>query len=236
MLFTSERSHAIVNHIMRKDIPITIVRSPRRSIALQIQPDGSVLVRAPRFILNFQINRFIEEHADWIEKHVGVLEKSGKKKRQFIEGEEFLYMGKTHILTLGPSRTIETKDERLYFPKFLAFRMQKELTEWYQKQAQDIISERVAFHAKSMGVSYSTIYFSDTKSKWGSCSHDDKLQFNWRLIMAPYIVINYVVVHELSHIREKNHSRAFWKIVEMHNPSYRQQIKWLKTNGHSLHL
>ncbi len=73
-----------------------------------------------------------------------------------------------------------------------------------------------------------------TKSQWGSCTHDNKLQFSWRLIMTPITVLNYVVIHELAHTTQKNHSRAFWDVVRRHCPSYNRQRKWLKEHGNSL--
>jgi predicted metal-dependent hydrolase len=124
--------------------------------------------------------------------------------------------------------------DMILFPKAAVFRVQKELTAWYIRQAREIISQQVEFYAKRMNASYTDLTFSDTKSQWGRCTHENKLQFSWRLVMAPLLVINYVVVHELVHTIEKNHSRSFWSKVRFHNPSYRQQIKWLAANGHAL--
>jgi len=129
---------------------------------------------------------------------------------------------------------IDPPTDGLNFPNFLIFRAKKELDSWYIKQAKEIITKRVEHYSKIMQTSYKNISFSDTKSKWGSCGPDNALQFNWRLIMAPPLVTDYVIVHELAHTIEKNHSRDFWKKVELYKPAYRQYRKWLETNSHRL--
>jgi len=137
-------------------------------------------------------------------------------------------------LKLGPYTEIAVSNDELLFPIALQFRAQKELRAWYIKQGRELITKQLEKYALEMGASYTDLTFSDTKSKWGSCSHDNRLQFSWRLIMAPVLVMNYVIIHELAHTTEKNHSRDFWKIVEKYTPSYRQSRKWLRDHGHTL--
>jgi len=183
----------------------------------------------------FFIRRFIENHEQRIEKHKKMIAKyKTVAKKQFVHGDSFLYLGVTHKLNIGQYKTLSIKDGMILFPDFLKFRIKKELITWYQRQAKNIIKSLVDEYAHRMGVSYSEIYFSVTTSKWGSCSHDNRLQFNWHLIMTPLMVIRYVVIHELTHTVIKNHSRAFWSKVEQYNPSYRQQRKWLHDHGHTV--
>lgn len=152
------------------------------------------------------------------------------------EGDKYFYLGRKFFLTMGNYPVIRIHGEQLEFPQFLAFRGQKELTTWYIKQARDIITRRTNWYAGQMRTSFYDITFSDTRSQWGSCSKDNRLQFCWRLILAPLLVINYVVVHELAHTLEKNHSSFFWRKVRNVNPSYRQEQKWLQQFGHTLLL
>ena len=212
-----------------------IIKSFRRSISIHIEEDGSAIVRAPKFMPDIFIEKFVGDHKPWIEKHSKLMQlRPKKRKRMFADGETFLFLGAEYTLKVGAYKTIETSGSHLLFPKHLEFRIQKELAAWYQHKAMEVIKRQVEEHEKIMGVTHSEIYFSDTRSKWGSCSHDDRLQFNWRLVMAPLLVLRYVVIHELVHTMEKNHSRAFWDKVAQYNPSYRQQVKWLKTHGHTL--
>ena len=210
----------------------TIVRSARLTVSIHILQNGSIEVRAPRLMPDFLIRRFFFQHQKWIEKKL----KQQKKfpvltKKQHVNGEIYMFLGNQYQLSIGAYSSIHIGKTELFFPKVLEFRIQKELKMWYQQEAKRIITQRVKENAKQMNVAYLEVYFSDTKSKWGSCSHDNKLQFNWRLVMAPLIVLNYVVVHELAHIQEKNHSDRFWRLVERYTPSYKQHRLWLKRNG-----
>ena len=100
-----------------------------------------------------------------------------------------------------------------------------------QNKACVVIPRRVAYYAEKLGVSYGKITLRQQKTRWGSCSSEKNLNFNWLLILAPSEVLDYVVVHELCHRREMNHSQAFWKEVEKILPDYRERQKWLKDNG-----
>lgn len=213
-----------------------LVRSNRRSISIQITPDGQVVVKAPYLMPRFIINRFVAEKSDWINKHLEKMKKITIKRHtgEIRDGDEFMYLGNNYKLKIGNYSEIKVAGA-LCFPQFLAFRIKKELTSWYMERAKTIITERVNYFSEELNVDYKYITYSDTVSKWGSCSHDNRLQFNWRLIMAPVLVLDYVVVHELTHIKEKNHGRNFWKEVEKYKPAYKQYIRWLKEHSHVLH-
>lgn len=213
----------------------TIERSKRRSITLTIKPDKTILVKAPYLVPKPIIDAFVRKHEEWIDKRLQKLaDIPHHSSGNYQDGDTFLYMGKVVTFTLGAYTSITVVGDKLYFPKALQFRAQKELMEWYRRQAEAMITDQTEKYAKQMNTSYIGLTFSDTKSRWGSCTHDNALQFNWRLIMAPPLVMNYVIVHELAHTMEKNHSRSFWSKVGLYNPSYRQNRKWLKDNGHTL--
>lgn len=212
----------------------TIIREHRMSISLRITRDGEVVVKAPRFAPQFIIDQFLSSKRDWIEKTLGKISVRLPKKRTYKEGEEFLFLGIPHTLTFHNGTAIVAKNGKLYFPKALIFRIQKELESWFIKQAKDIIGKRVVEHAKRMKASYKEIFFSDTSSKWGTCFVDNTLQFNWRLVMTPLIVIDYVVIHELTHTTEKHHQAAFWRRVGLFSSAFRQHRKWLTENQHLL--
>lgn len=213
----------------------TIIKSARRTVSIHILPNGKIEVRAPRLMPDFLINRFVLQKKEWIiNKMKSFQSYPVGKEKEYISGEQFLFLGNTYALKIGSYKTILLGKSELYFPRVSAFRIQKELLSWYQQQAKNIITHRVKDNARIMDVSYAELYFSDTKSKWGSCSHDNRLQFNWRLVMAPLVVLNYVVIHELAHTQIKNHSHSFWKLVEQYTPSYKQHRLWLKKHGNLL--
>ena len=215
---------------------ITLVRSHRSSISLSINREGEVIVKAPYLVPKFVINQFINSKKEWIEKSLEKVHKRIPKKRSYKEGEEFLFLGKDYKLKFYNGLKIVPKTGVLYFPKALEFRIQKELHNWYIDQAKDIITKRVVYHAQKMNATYKDIFFSDPSSKWGTCFADNRLQFNWRLVMTPLMVLDYVVIHELTHTTEKHHQDSFWRRVRQFTPAYRQHRKWLEENAGLLHF
>lgn len=211
----------------------TLIRSRRRSLSIEVTHQAQVIVRAPLHAQEDYIIKFTHSKSGWIEKQIAKMQKY--KTRKYAEGEEFLYLGNPYKLHIGNYKQIHIADT-LNFPNFLEFRIKEELSKWYINQAKDLIKERVKHHSTIMQTQYKDIAFSDTKSKWGSCAPDNALQFNWRLIMSPLLVIDYVVVHELTHTQEKNHSRIFWKKVEQYKPAYKQYKKWLEENSRKMFL
>jgi predicted metal-dependent hydrolase len=211
------------------------IRSSRRTIGIQIQPPGVVIVRAPYLIPQFIIRKFVSDHLDWILENLAKFKNLPKIHNPALkEGSEMLYLGKNYPIHIGKYPKINVQG-RLNIPDFLEFRLKKELTNWYIQQAKTVITSRVEYYSKVMQTSFRKIVYSDTSSKWGSCSPDNLLQFNWRLIMAPLLVLDYVVVHELVHTRIKNHQKGFWEEVKIYKPAYKQYIKWLRTNSQLVH-
>lgn len=150
--------------------------------------------------------------------------------------DTYLFLGKTLKLLPGNFINISVKENLLFFPRAMLFRKEKEIESWYIRQANAIITPLVERFALEMKTGFKSVTFSDTSSQWGRCTRDNRLQFSWRLVMAPLLVVNYVVIHELAHTMEKNHTQLFWMKVRNYNPSYRQQIKWLKEHGAALHI
>lgn len=144
-----------------------------------------------------------------------------------------LYLGKSYPIDVGNHKEIKIQ-EKFLFPQGLLFRIEKELYVWYTKQAREKITQRVEYYSKIMSAEYLTLTFSDTRSQWGSCSPENNLQFSWRLIMAPLSVLDYVVIHELAHTKEKNHTWKFWSVVKRITPAYKQHMKWLKVHANEL--
>lgn len=216
---------------MTSPLSYTRVDSKRRSLSLQILPDGSIVVKAPERLSEKVIEKFIEEHDEWIKSKLSVVSQRPHLKHTYTEGDIFLYLGQEVTLTIGDFAKIEVKNKKLYFPMSLTFRIKKEIEDFYVREARRLITFQTEKYAREMKTSFTDITFSDTRSQWGRCTADNRLQFSWRLIMSPLLTLNYVIIHELAHTTEKNHSRAFWSTVRRFTPSYRQQVKWLKENS-----
>jgi len=216
-----------------------IIRSNRKTIALQITEDGLLIVRAPLHLDEEKIRKVVIKHKKWIEEKKKEIERKDPKfsKKEFVNGEGFLYLGKYYKLYIVKNQSQPLRFENGFYLSESALSKAKEIfIEWYKKQAFEKISERVSFYASVGGFKYKKINITSAMKRWGSCSPDNSLNFSWRLIMAPLPVIDYVVVHELAHTLEKNHSKNFWSIVKMLMPNYKKQETWLKENGHLLRL
>lgn len=212
---------------------IKIIRSNRNSVGIKINHDASVTVTAPHFIPKFLINRFLKEKEEWIlQKQQMVAARISTTKP-----DEYWYLGKTYKLVLGNTKKelVEVSD-KLYVgstnPKFA----KTYLESWYKQQARKIIIPRVQQYAKLSGSSYRSISITSAETRWGSCSSEKTLNFNWKLVMAPIEVIDYVICHELAHLTQLNHSAAFWETVRKMYPLYRQYRTWLKRNGDSFRI
>ena len=186
--------------IGKSNIKIEIIRSSRKTLAIEIRPDMRVIVRAPYQASGSYIEQFIADRTDWIVEHLRKLEQKNRQCNDAL-----------------PVKKLSNNDI-------------KELAD----KACACIPGRVAHFAPLVGVTYGRITIRNQRTRWGSCSSKGNLNFNWRLIFAPEEVVDYIVVHELAHRKEMNHSRAFYNVVASVLPDYKVQEKWLKENGEKL--
>jgi predicted metal-dependent hydrolase len=221
-------------------LPDKIVRSSRKTIALIVNQHGKLIVRAPKRVSNQQIWAFIEQKQEWIaQKQAAVHERlSRTTSHAFAPGETFFYLGQSYALeitnTARPALTLVDGVFRL--SSSAVPRGIDTFTSWYRERARVILEERVRLLAGQYQLKYQRVRISSARTRWGSCSSLGTLSFTWRLVMAPLPVIDYVIVHELAHLVEKNHSSRFWtKVAEM-MPDYQAKRHWLKENASSLIL
>jgi len=208
-----------------------IIRSRRRSIALIITPDAALIVRAPMRISLEHIKNLVFRKRFWIDKKQKQILKSGPpaKAKEFVDGEEFLYLGETYRLKIGAIKKIEAGDY-LYFPAKYLSKARVKMIEWYKQRAKEEIAKRVITLSRVTGWNFKSISITSAKTRWGSCGAHGSINFTWKLVMAPLSVIDYVVVHELAHTVERNHSARFWDKVAAVLPDYKLRQKWLKDN------
>ena len=176
-------------------LSVLLVRSSRKTLAVQIRADGTVIARAPLRMPKDRILCFLSEKASWIRMQQGRMQ----------ERENMRQQARIHLDAA----------------------QEKELRE----RAKSVLAQRTAYFARQIGVTYGKITVRDQKTRWGSCSQTGNLNFNFRLILAPSEVLDYVVVHELCHRRQMNHSAQFWQEVAQVLPDYRKRKAWLTENG-----
>ncbi len=179
---------------------IEVIRSKRKTLAIEIRPDMRVVVRAPEKIPQNEIMKFVEEKQNWIKKHL---------VQMYFKAEEIKKQKKEPALTNADIEKLCQK-------------------------ALSVIPDKVKYYAEIMGVTYGRITIRNQKTRWGSCSSKGNLNFNCLLMLMPDKVLDYVVVHELCHLKQMNHSKKFWMEVERYMPDYQNYKKWLNENGGAL--
>lgn len=189
-----------------RTVSYQLIRSSRRTMAIQIAADGAVIVRVPLSCSRSEADEFVREKHNWIQKHLTRL-----GSRRDVQ-EDKLRSGE-----IRPLPRTEAECMR------------------YRRQAAALFAGKAAYYAGRMQVGYQKITIREQKTRWGSCSSKGNLNFNWRLVLAPEGVLDYVVVHELAHRREMNHSPRFWKIVADIMPEYQQYRDWLRHYGQCLY-
>lgn len=211
-----------------------VIYAARKTLTITVERDRSVVVRAPHGTPREQIDAIVERKKLWLYEKISHVQKHDRplKPREFISGSTVLYLGKNYRLEI----ISEDFDGVLFDQKFLiskasAARAPELLREWYMRRAKERFTPLALTYARHMGVRYNDILISDLKYRWGSCTPKNNLNFNWRLIKAPLRVVEYVVVHELTHLLESNHTADFWAVVRNQLPDYLKSKDWLKRAG-----
>ena len=212
-----------------QEIAYQVVRSNRKSVALVIDNEANLIVRVPALMPDTVIDEFVRRKKRWINEKQHQVAVFGEKHPPVVveTGESIMYLGSNYALIKNDVDEADISGNELIVPENYDI---EALIAWLKGQAMQIISERVTLYANVMGVTPGTVKLSEAKARWGSCSTKNNLNFAWRLVMCPLSVIDYVVVHELSHITHKNHSPAFWARVKTVLPTYEDGQEWLKLN------
>lgn len=216
-----------------------IIRSRRKTIALYILKDSSLVIKAPLNVSLIYLQDLVNSKREWIERKQRYFAEKTKDEspKRFINGEEFLFQGKLYKLEIAESSSKKVwLDEKLNLSSACFPKEKEYLTKWYINEARKFITDRVKYFSVLHGFNFKTISINSAKSRWGSCGPKNTLNFSWRLVMAPPEMIDYVVVHELVHTVIKNHSRNFYNKLGLTLPDYRIREKWLKDNSAFLNI
>lgn len=224
-------------------IAYTLKVGPRaRRLRLSVRPDTGLEVTAPRGVAISRIEAVLREKAAWIEATLQrFAAQTPAATLALHDGATLPFAGMSLVLhfrqlptttrvrvaLVGTTLTVTT-------PHTDYATARTALEAWYRRQAHTVIAGRVAHWNARFGFEHGRISIKDQKSRWGSCSHSGNLNFNWRLLLAPLDVLDYIVIHELAHLREANHSPRFWALVATLCPNYKQHRRWLRLHGHEL--
>jgi predicted metal-dependent hydrolase len=216
-----------------------IIRSQRKSFGLEITSDGQLIVRAPKSASDAQIQAVIAQKADWIAKARVRLaaQHPDRQPKTFSPGETFWYLGKQYPLRLvDRQRPLLDLDGTFQLAHHAVDQAKQVFIAWYREETRHITQELIKDFTKRFSLKVNGVRITSARTRWGSCSGKGNLNFTYRLCMAPLEVIEYVVVHELAHLKVPNHSRAFWAEVAKMYPNYQKQRAWLKQHGYRLLL
>ena len=221
-------------------ISYLLERRSRRTIGLKITADGLV-VHAPKRIVEFQLNQILQQKSNWILNKLQAREANHVAKIEWIDGEHLLYLGSDIQLSISQN----SSNKALIFDQNTLLIaspqannhavLARKVIQWYKKQAMTDFSRRLEILAAKLGVATPPLALSNAQSRWGSCNSRGEVRLNWRLLQAPPHIINYVICHELAHLKQMNHSSKFYAAVESLFPNYKAAEKALKLLSPQLH-
>ncbi|EPR12929.1 M48 family metallopeptidase [Ruminiclostridium papyrosolvens] len=228
------------------ELEYNLKRSSRSTISIMITNTGQVIVSCPLQTPFVYIEKLLFEKERWIvQKLDEIREKpSAIIKKSFNNGDLFYYLGKPYKLKLVENNI--TQKPKVRFEEELMVleisetedkdKIKSFLKNWYKSKAGELLVERIRIYSSLIGLSPKKVAIKEQKTRWGSCSSKGNINLNWKLIMSPLPVLDYVVIHELCHMKEMNHSGNFWGLVEAVMPDYKVYRKWLKENGCNLSI
>lgn len=229
----------------RHNIDFFVKRSDRRrTISLFVDPFEGVFLRAPLSPDIESLARLVRSKSEWILKKQRQIQEIQEflPKREFVSGEGLLYLGRQFRLKIidGRAATPKVKVKQGRFTVSLNNHftdlgkkriVRKNLIRWYKSHARMILLKRVALYIEKLKLPFPEVFLSNQSKRWGSCSHKGRIRFNWHIVMAPISLIDYVVAHELCHLKHSNHSRDFWRTLGSAMPDYETRRERLRKEG-----
>ena len=219
---------------------VTVKRSKRKTTSVYIERDGSLSVLVPEKLTVQEVDAVLKANEYKIYKYQAKRELLNENavKREPVNGQAYLYLGRNYYLQYSNEvKGIEIKGRYFYAPEGSCARLNELFKEFYRNRGKKFISPRVYKYAEMMGLHIDEISVMELKNRWASCSEKKlKVNFNWKIMMAPTSVIDYLIVHELTHFNNKRHNAEFWDAVDKVLPNYQKQIAWLEDYGAALEI
>jgi len=217
--------------------PDVILRTNRRTLSLTISKKGELIVRAPKKLSLDYIFSFIEQKEKWINNKQNQIININKLNSDLFNYNKFMFLGKLYDKTeVSKLKEIEVYENKILFPTISEDKLITGAVKWYKKMSKEIIENRLKYFCDIMMVSFEKCSLTNSKQKWGSCDTYGNLKFNFRIAMLPHKVIDYIIIHELTHLLEFNHSKNFYKIIQSVMPDYSRYRMQLKQHNFLLQL
>jgi hypothetical protein len=228
-----------------QDIEFTVVRSGRKTADIVVERSGEVIVRAPDLISDDQVLKAVSDRSLWVHRALAEWAdlNASRRQRRFLQGQGFPYLGRSHRLKLvhDANEPLQLKNGRWVMSEAFLIAggevaAAKAFRDFYIRKGLDLLAARTAHYAPKVGVIPGDVAVKELGYHWASCGAGGTLSFNWKVLMAPLTVIDYIVVHELCHLHHRDHGGAFWNEVDKVLPNYLERKEWLRRHGASLDL
>lgn len=218
------------------DIALKLIRSQRRkTMQITVERNGELSISAPPGVHVDKLRQFVREKRFWIYTKLAEKERLRRSipRKEFVDGEGFLFLGRSYRLKLVGKQELPLKllNGRFLLRRDCVSNARAHFVRWYGNRAKSWISDRVESYAGRMSVDPAAVRVQDLSYRWGSCGKDKSLFFNWKTILLPPRVAEYVVVHELAHLHEAHHTPEFWLRLERAMPDFMQRKIWLAEHG-----
>jgi len=216
-----------------------LIRSNRKSIGITVERDGQVIVNAPFDLKEEEIDKQIHKRRIWIWEKLAIKNSiiENITQKQFISGESFSYLGRSYRLQMVDDNCdLKLKNGWFILGKKKQLKAKEIFKAWYGEHLKTKLNERLQIMCQAVNITKPDFKIMELGFRWGSCTKEGLLNFNWKIAMAPIGVIDYIIVHELVHLKIHTHNEKFWKEVSRMLPNYLEKKEWLKNNGHLLDL
>lgn len=221
-------------------IEFSVVFRKRKTLSIEVEAPKTITVIAPEGTTEDIILETVKTKSKWIvQKLFEIKEMEYRKRtRQYVNGESFIYMGRNYSLQIVLDDEITLPEAKLIRGKFCVYTYSKDekivkqaLENWFKDKAGEKIQERIKYYQQYFDIKPTKVTIKDQQKRWGSCTSKKELLFNWKSIMAPSPVLDYIVVHEMCHLEHMNHSKEFWQLLKRVLPDYEGRKAWLRNNG-----
>ena len=223
-----------------QQIEFDVVFRKRKTLSIEVEAPSKITVISPEGKSEVEILETVKGKSKWIVQKLFEIREMEYRKynKEYVNGESFIYMGRNYSLQITVDEVIRIPEAKLLSGKFAVSVKSKDseqirlaLENWYKDKAKEKITERVNYYQNHFDCKPKRIVIKNQQKRWASCGKNHELLFNWKSVMAPSPVLDYIVVHEMCHMVHMNHSAEFWALVKRILPDYESRKEWLKNNG-----
>lgn len=216
---------------------LNLLRESRKTLCIKIDETGQMHIRAPKSMPLNDILAFVNKHENWIAKKQSNITKQRQTNEPVLSYSKFLYLGNGYdAICVNYLKELKIEGKNFLIPEKYGQKKKEYIKKWLKEQAMALVESRVLYFSKIFSISFGALFMVNSKAKWGQCNTKREISINWKAIMLPPSTIDYIILHELAHIYELNHSKEFWSVVAKMMPDYKKEKNLLKNCNYILQL